>query len=809
MTDKYLEIALNSSTSKIWNELKNIKESSVEKKNEIRRRWIWELIQNASDCTPRDSKINISLEVTDDRISFSHDGMPFSYENLLSLITQISTKQQSEEKLTGKFGTGFMSTFLLSEIVEIEGTFIREDGTWTDMNFIIDRTDEDYPDIRKKTEKMLSELEHLNNSTNEVTEKLNKTKFIYNLNGTPESIAAVQQGAEDLHTTLPYLLAFNENIHSINYNGEIYEREKTIVLSTPLNVNIFALKTENVDRDSLKHLFFLTKNNVTIACPVKCDFENGLFSFQTIPKNMPKFFCDFPLIGSEEYAFPIIVNSNHFDVEINRDAIRDGNDDNKEKIEEAVSLYKKLIDYCTENVNTRNEFNICLMKNRQYSGLQKYCYDEIKGYVEKKPLIPINNPSYSYERMSYLDNSGVNQIFLPKAKKEDNDISFWNLYSDGGGINVPTIETFLGWRKIFGGNFYLKDFNSIFEERNITQFARKLNDEKKACEWLDRFYSLWVDDEGLEQVIKSAFVPTQDKNFHLINDVFYDSNINDELKGILIELDSSYKKKLLDRNISAFNSYYQNNPLKLKDTESCAGKIETKVTSILSEETVNQAERKKEVQATFNKLTDFFLQEPELSETLFPKILNKRMLLSSPEETLRRMKIAEKVERNGIDMEGLDELLNNQQQIKNILANPHLNIEQIRELLNHVVKSTPEMRKHFEELLERSVSNVYNYLKKSQKYSLPSTLEEWKATQYTETIFPIKKDEKEFTIVIRPTDGDQIIFYGEGELEVLDSTEYELWTDNGTEQKIITLGDLLKTTGITKIPLRKLYKLEV
>src|SRR5690606_40598658 len=196
--------------------------------------------------------------------------------------------------------------------------------------------------------------------------------------------------------------------------------------------------------------------------------------------------------------------------------------------------------------------------------------------------------------------------------------------------------------------------------------------------------------------------------------------------------------------------------------------------------------------------------EPKLSEDFLPKSLSKRMLLSSPEETLRRMKIAEKVERNGIDMEGLDELLNNHQQIKNILANPQLDLEQIRTILKHVVTSTPEMRMYFEALLERSVSNVYNYLKNLKGYGLPSTLEEWKANQYTETIFPIKKDDKELTIVIRPTDGDQIIFYSEGELEVLDSTVYELWTDNGTEQKIITLGDLLKTTGISKIPLRKL-----
>ncbi|MFZ3578316.1 hypothetical protein [Virgibacillus sp. DJP39] len=46
-------------------------------------------------------------------------------------------------------------------------------------------------------------------------------------------------------------------------------------------------------------------------------------------KKMPKLFCDFPLNGSKEYAFPIIVNSDLIDVEINRDAIRDCNVDIK------------------------------------------------------------------------------------------------------------------------------------------------------------------------------------------------------------------------------------------------------------------------------------------------------------------------------------------------------------------------------------------------------------------------------------------------------------------------------------------------
>ena len=802
--NKYFEIALNTSTSKIFNEFKNIRESSEEKKNEIRRRWIWELIQNASDCTPKDGSINITLEVADERISFSHDGKPFSYDNLFSLITQCSEKQLSEDNLTGKFGTGFMSTFLLSEIVDIEGTFIRENGSWADMTFTVDRSNSEFLEIRNSTEKMLERLELLNSDTKEALEKINKTKFIYNLNRTSESLEAVKQGVEDLKTALPYLLAFNQNINSINYNGEIYEREFTNPIPSPLNKHIFSIKTNNVDNNQSKYILFLRNNSVTIACPVNYDFQNNLLLFLAIPENMPKLFCSFPLIGSEEYPFPIIVNSNLFDVEIDRNAIRDGNALNKKLIEEAVYLYENLINYCSNNKNTRNEFNICFLKNQKYTGLKKYCYDEIKQYISYKPLIPINSHSNTYEKKAYFDEWGDLQIYLPKSQKDTNDILFWEILNDGGFDTIPKKETFLGWRKVFGSNFSLNDFNNMFKDKSISEFNKIFKEKFNIYEWLNRFYSLWIEDEGIEKVIKFVLVPTQDEKFNLFNNVFYDANINDELKEILFDLDSIYKTNLLDRNITAFDAYYHSNTFKLKDTKSVASLIELKVTAILSEETVNQADREKEVQLVFNKLTDFFLQEPKLSEELLPKSLSKRMLLSSPEETLRRMKIAEKVERNGIDMEGLDQILNNQQQIKNILANPHLNLEQIRELLKHVVTSTPEMRKYFEGLLERSVLNVYKYLKKTNRYILPDTLEEWIDSQYTETIFPIIKDGKDITIVIRPTDGDQIIFYDEGELEVLDSTEYELWTDNGKEQKNITLGDLIKTTGISKIPLRKL-----
>ncbi|MEB2589563.1 ATP-binding protein, partial [Bacillus cereus] len=169
--DVLLNKVLDASSNTIWDELKKIRESSETEKKTIRRRWIWELIQNASDCTPKGKKIDIKIDYSNNQIIFSHNGLPFSYENLLDLITQISSKQSSEEKKTGKFGTGFMSTHLLSEIVQIEGSFIQKNSKYTKLKFNVDRSGNDYSDIKNKTKTMLEQLNLVSRNQEELQEK--------------------------------------------------------------------------------------------------------------------------------------------------------------------------------------------------------------------------------------------------------------------------------------------------------------------------------------------------------------------------------------------------------------------------------------------------------------------------------------------------------------------------------------------------------------------------------------------------------------------------------------------------------------
>ncbi|MGR0119875.1 ATP-binding protein [Bacillus halotolerans] len=792
-----LNKVLDASSNTIWDELKKIRESSEIEKKTIRRRWIWELIQNASDCTPKGKKIDIKIDYSNNQIIFSHNGLPFSYENLLDLITQISSKQSSEEKKTGKFGTGFMSTHLLSEVVRIEGSFSQEDSRYTKFEFIVDRSGDDYSDIKNKTKIMLEQLDLVSRNQEELQEEYEDTKFVYSIQD-DDIKEAVEEGIEDLKETIPYVLTFNENINSITYNGDCYKKGK--VKTSRSNNKLKAVQI-NVS-DSIKELLILNENNVTIGCAI--ERKDKKIYFLPIPDAMPRVFCEFPLLGTEEFSFPIVVNSRLFEVERDRNAIRDSNPVNNELIKVAVSLYKELIDYCSESKGTRNEFNICILKPSTSSSIQAYSYKEIKEHIEKSPIVPIHNHLKDLKRLAFKDNNGNVTIGIPKTKKSTHKDLLWDILSNYNGVSIPTKDTYLGWAEVFGENVGFSWINDIFKDLNIDKLVAWLKDKTLYADWLNAFFSLWIKDAGVDEVVESAFVPNQINEFVQFACIYLDKNIDQELKQILTLLGGKIEGQLLKLDIISFEHYFEEHPKKIKTNEICSDQIDIKVSKLLSEEAIDRIERKESTQKIFNRLTNWFLSNPEKSKEWFENLYSKRMMLSSLEENLRRYKIAEKIEENNIKYEELDEIINNRDKVMEIINNSELSREDIIDQLKHVVSSSEEMKRYVENLLCRSTENIFNYLSYLKDYTLPATLEEWMKEKYSDTVFPAKYQGDDIRIVIRPSDYQKIIFYYDEELEALDDYAYQLWTDDGEKQRMVTLGDLLKTTGISKIPLTKI-----
>lgn len=89
-----------------------------------RIRWVWELIQNAKDVPNEFDKVKIRIEIRDDKLIFAHNGDPFRVSDLESLVAQYSSKSEENKvhtETTGKYGTGFITTYILSRKVRIKG----------------------------------------------------------------------------------------------------------------------------------------------------------------------------------------------------------------------------------------------------------------------------------------------------------------------------------------------------------------------------------------------------------------------------------------------------------------------------------------------------------------------------------------------------------------------------------------------------------------------------------------------------------------------------------------------------------------
>lgn len=121
---------------KIIRILKNIKNEQ----NVSSRRWLWELIQNATDVKYENEKVSIKITLEEDKLIFEHNGKYFRIKDIFSLLQQVSSKDsQNLEGQTGKFGTGFIGTHLLSDVIDINGIIHLEGNDFREFKLSLDR----------------------------------------------------------------------------------------------------------------------------------------------------------------------------------------------------------------------------------------------------------------------------------------------------------------------------------------------------------------------------------------------------------------------------------------------------------------------------------------------------------------------------------------------------------------------------------------------------------------------------------------------------------------------------------------------
>ncbi len=487
-----LKKVFDAGANTIWSEMRKLRGQPEELKGNIRRRWIWELIQNASDCTKNGGKINIEVLIENNLLKFKHDGLPFVYENLVDLITQISSKQRSEDKKTGKFGTGFISTHLLSEKVGIKG-ILKEDDDYKELKFILDRSGTSYEEIRNQIESNLNDIEKLKSDDSKIIDEPNKneTVFVYKIAELEDTTSAVRIGLDDLKNTIAYVLALNESIQSITSENITYE-VFDINHDQEIGCKIVTVK----DSNEITYDVLVKQGKKTSIAIGVISNKDSTYKVLPLDKNIPKLFCKFPLIGTENFSFPVIINSSEFDIEKDRNAIHEGNEENIQIIDEAIELYRIVIEEACKS-KWLDLYNLCNLNKNTDSSLQKKNNEVVRDIYENLDIVDTNlngkyAGKYHIKEFDYIKNEEVPQIVIPYTKIEYRE-EFWELINDLGCYRIPIKESYIQWHTIFQENLSVESINNF-----LNSFGKLCEFEKYYCskkydvfEWLSRYYTIW------------------------------------------------------------------------------------------------------------------------------------------------------------------------------------------------------------------------------------------------------------------------------------------------------------------------------
>ncbi|CAD0002271.1 sacsin N-terminal ATP-binding-like domain-containing protein [Flavobacterium salmonis] len=812
-------------------------------------RWAWELLQNAKDSIAETGrKVSVQIIYDHNKIEFSHNGNHFTEKDIRGLINQISSKEVDEGEVstrTGRFGTGFLTTHLLSKEVYIKGIVETTGGDFFQFGFPLDRNGKTTPALIPKIENAWKgfHASTVNNEIEEYDEDEYNTSFTYTLDSDDQKDIA-QIGVDEFISLVPYVLSFIPEIYSVEIIDNV--RDESIVFQNDSSIvdgfkKIIKIKN---GKATIVRLLFATNGTVSIAARVRK--KEDVFEVLSL-NDIPKLFCDFPLIGTENFHFPIVVNSFYFNPQTERDCIwlMGDNDheviENKYLLQQALVLYNQMI--CDlENKSFKNVYNIAKTKlpstDEKYFDAEWYSKDiqiPLRKFLLTKTIVELENGS----------NGKLNELWFPlKSYAKDTKEKLWKYTSDLFPQVVCKKDNLHEWIEIIWDDISKITFAELIKDIANCKSINKLseyfeNDENETFKWFNEVGSFIISDEAnLPLLEKSAIIPNENGVFLIKSELFIDKINDPYLIEILQLLGEDWNEILIHHKVT-FGRYpvKKKNEIATKINEklknfSSKNQDFIKAISLLSEWFDNNSEEGKELfSETYRKRAELFMNTIEDKDSLYKVMRSKTDLahLSKVAEAIEENpRLFENIEHakeiysllkqyNVNDLQQLRDLLdnngNNQPELgsllpvtQEILANMGISSleewqdaikdKDLASLFSH--KSTPstDMFVYVQSLIQKAKESIIEYLKALNDYDL---------TDLDDTTAPtilagILKDGKPINIVARPAyNGEVIIYYG-SERDILDYEPSELWIDDGIKPRMISLGHLLKKAQIVKFP---------
>lgn len=524
------------------------------KEEQTAKRWFWELLQNASDYN---QTVDIRLEVDDDFIIFKHNGSPFSIQDVLNLISPDSGKDKDEVKKEniGKFGSGLVSTHILSSEIEVKGAFKSENqDKLYKFKILLNRS------FFNDKDKLINSIETTKKGFREIETPIDNseytgfmTSFSYNLNkrlpGLSASTDVVASGLEYIYEVLPYTLCFMSKVQSVEIidNRTKAKIQNYLIKRSLSNDSIQKFEIEE-NQESSQIEFVKLKHK-----QVETVYRHKDGAVTPLPKDISKLFCGLPMIGSEIIGLPFILNSFDFEPTLEREGVEITPNDtqNVALFKQAVELYQLLLNDIAQK-KLDNAYCFTKLRNK-YHGV------EGSKNIFRRDFIPVFKKKI--EESKIVKNSmgefiSFSEMLLPYREGK----SFPELYKCAIEIKqskLPTSNSYEGWIDatdfvLFPEQKYdLKQFvTEISQTTQIQVFI--LKSKIDVLSWLKDIASL-VNEENQNLFSEYAILPNQKGTLKKKNELFIDKDISTKLKNIYNSLNpEEIEISLLDKSFNDF-----------------------------------------------------------------------------------------------------------------------------------------------------------------------------------------------------------------------------------------------------------------
>ena len=359
----------------------------------------------------------------------------------------------------------------------------------------------------------------------------------------------------------PFVVAFNRKFSRIEIHSDKTEHIREIKREE-LRKRLWQItvaRSETGKTDNFQEYLVMEGQKSSISVPPKSVAET------------PRLFLGFPLIGTEEFSFPAIINSFEFTPTEERDSVLLGKDnekeiqENKSVISEACGLLVDLFQFegssCWNGAYT-------LATIPPISGQKELDLDWFRECLQKQLIEQIRQtPAVLCEHGA---RTSPKDSILPFAEEDIRVEALWDLLDGLKEFRqkLPRRYEAVGWCNAVKSWADVCGTKASFEEAiDGRKLAERVEIDggdknelknlqnlllKNAVEWLDCLYKFLKNSRLFDERIRRLFIfPSQDGYLRELSALHRDKGVAEELKDIAELLDWNIRSKLRDERLDS------------------------------------------------------------------------------------------------------------------------------------------------------------------------------------------------------------------------------------------------------------------